>query len=80
MAAHIGEVHGGWQVFDRDGAIVGTVYEVGPNYVQVQKGVFSTTNIFIPFTAIVSTADQHVLVNVLEHEIKNLGWDDPPPV
>ncbi len=80
MAAQIGDIHGGWHVFDRDGLSVGTVYEVGPNYVQVQKGIFSTTNIFIPFTAIVSTADQHVVLDVFEHEIKNLGWDVPPAV
>lgn len=79
MESLIDDVHGGWQVFDRDGAKIGTVYDVGLDYVQVQKGIFSTTNIYIPFTAIVSTADERVLLDVLEPEIKNLGWDVPPP-
>jgi hypothetical protein len=78
MESLIDDVHGGWQVFDRDGAKIGTVYDVGLDYVQVQKGIFSTTNIYIPFTAIVSTADERVLLDVLEPEIKNLGWDVPP--
>ena len=78
MAVHLSEIHGGWQVFDRDGAKVGTVYEVGPDYVLVQKGVFSTTNIYLPATAITSTDDEQVRLDVLEHEIKDLGWDVPP--
>lgn len=78
MAALISDIHGGWQVYDRDGAKVGTVYEVGPNFVLVQKGVFSTTNIYIPATAITSIADENVQLDVLEHEIKDLGWDAPP--
>ena len=78
MAVHIDEVHGGWPVYDREGTKVGTVYEVGPNYVLVQKGVFSTTNIYIPATAITSTDDEAVRLEVLEHEIEDRGWDIAP--
>ncbi len=79
MAVHINQIHGGWPVYDRDGTKVGTVYEVEPNYVSVQKGVFSTTNIYIPAAAITSTDGEMVQLEVLEHEIKDYGWDVPPP-
>ncbi len=78
MAVHINEIRGGWPVYDRDGTKVGTVYEVEPNYVLVQKGVFSTTSIYIPAAAITSTDDEVVQLEVLEHEIKDHGWDVPP--
>ncbi len=78
MAVHINEIHGGWPVYDRAGTKVGTVYEVEPNHVLVQKGVFSTTNIYIPAAAITSTDDEAVRLEVLEHEIEDRGWDVPP--
>ncbi len=78
MAVHINEIHGGWPVYDREGTKVGTVYEVEPDYVLVQKGVFSTTNIYIPATVITSTDDEVVRLEVLEHKIKDRGWNVSP--
>ncbi len=78
MAVHLTEINGGWQVYDRDGVKVGTVYEVGPDYVLVQRGIFSTTSIYIPSTAITSIEDEQVRLDVLDHEIKDSGWDVPP--
>ena len=78
MAVHINDIHGGWPVYDREGAKVGAVYQVEPDYVLVQKGVFSTTNIFIPAAAITGTDDEVVQLEVLEHEIKYRGWDVSP--
>ena len=77
MAVHMNDIHGGWPVYDRDGAKVGAVYQVEPDYVLVQKGVFSTTNIYIPAAAITGTADEVVRLDVLSHEIKDRGWDVP---
>jgi hypothetical protein len=54
------------------------VYEVEPNHVLVQKGVFSTTSIYIPAAAITSTDDEVVELDVLEHEIKDRGWHVSP--
>ena len=78
MAVHINWIHGGWPVYDREGTKVGTVYEVEPDHVLVQKGVFSTTSIYIPAAAISSTDDEAVRLEVLEHEIKDRGWDIAP--
>ena len=68
-----------WDVVDMTGDKIGNVSEVGPNYLLVTKGILSTTDIYIPTSAIASVDDDNkVYLNVEKSQIDSLGWDQPP--
>lgn len=71
----------GSNVYDTEGEKLGTVAEIGRNYVRVQKGMIFVEDIYVPFSA-VRTADPaagNVAVGVRRNDIADLGWDLPPP-
>ncbi|HSH81561.1 MAG TPA: DUF2382 domain-containing protein [Herpetosiphonaceae bacterium] len=78
MAANIRQISRGWDVYGSDGTKVGDVAEVGTNYFLVQKGLFFTTDYYIPASAIASAEQDEVRLNLPSAEIANQGWESPP--
>jgi uncharacterized protein (TIGR02271 family) len=68
----------GWDVYGDDDAHLGTVEAVGSNYLLIQKGLFFTKDIYVPFSAVTTAADGVVRVNVAKSELESMGWDAPP--
>jgi uncharacterized protein (TIGR02271 family) len=70
----------GWNVYDRDGEKIGSVSEVGPNYVLVQKGLIFVKDIYVPMDSVtgMNPAEQAVGLSVRKDDIEQLGWDAPP--
>src|SRR5918993_5669046 len=70
----------GDEVIGSDGDKVGTVAEVQPNYIVVEKGFFFPTDYYIPMSAISSVAGNQVVLNVAKDSALQSGWDTVPDV
>jgi uncharacterized protein (TIGR02271 family) len=77
-SAHTGDITAGTEVFGSDGGKVGTVAEVHPNYIVVEKGFFFPTDYFIPMSAIASSGDGQIYLNVSKDNALHSGWDIVP--
>jgi len=75
-----GPIEIGWNVYDRDGEKIGSIAEVGPNYLLVQKGLIFIRDIYVPTDAVTSTnpTEEAVQVSVRKDDIDQQGWDAPP--
>jgi hypothetical protein len=67
----------GWAVLSNDGRRLGTVKDVGQNYVQTSQ-TGRARDIYIPASAIANVADGVVHLNVALGEAKGMGWQQPP--
>jgi uncharacterized protein (TIGR02271 family) len=68
----------GAEVFGADGEKVGTVAEVYPGYIVVEKGFFFPTDYYIPMSAIASADNNQVYLNLAKDAALNSGWDAQP--
>jgi uncharacterized protein (TIGR02271 family) len=80
MAQQYSMVSSGWDVYGSDGEKIGTVDEVGQDYLLVRKGLIFTTDVYVPHNAITQIdADQTAaFVNVSKDAIDSQGWTEPP--
>lgn len=67
----------GWDVVGNDGRHVGSVREVGQNYVAVSTGVVST-NVYIPASAIANVENETVHLSLAQRDVAGMGWGQPP--
>ena len=66
----------GWKVVGNDGRRIGTVEEVGQNYVLTsQRGL---ARLYIPASAISNVADKVVHLSVTQRDAAAMGWEQPP--
>jgi uncharacterized protein (TIGR02271 family) len=70
----------GWDVIGSDDQTLGSVAEVGPNYVRVEKGLIFVKDIYVPVSAIsdVNPAEHAVWLNVPKDQVESMGWDNLP--
>jgi len=66
----------GWAVHSNDGRRLGTVKEVGQNYVRTSQG--RAPDLFVPASAIATVGDGVVHLNVAHDDAQNMGWQQPP--
>ena len=80
MAQQYSMVSSGWDVYGSDGEKIGTVDEVGQDYLLVRKGLIFTTDVYVPHNAITQIdADQTAaFINVPKDAIDSQGWNDAP--
>ena len=67
----------GWVVVGNDGRRVGTVREVGQNYI-----VTSTTglgsDVYVPASAVANVEHEEVHLSVPQRDVAEMGWGQPP--
>src|SRR5215211_2321219 len=68
----------GDDVLGGDGGKVGTVAEVQPSYLVVEKGFFFPTDYYIPMSAVASAGNGQVFLNVARDAALHSGWDTVP--
>jgi uncharacterized protein (TIGR02271 family) len=68
----------GADVYGADGEKVGTVAEVYPGYIVVEKGFFFPTDYYIPMSAVASADSDQVTLNLAKDAALNSGWDAQP--
>jgi len=74
------QVQVGNDVFGSDGDKVGSVSEVQPTYLVVEKGFFFPTDYYIPLSAITHVTDGQVFLNVSKDTALHSGWETIPDV
>lgn len=68
----------GDDVYGSDGEKVGTVAEVQPTYLVVEKGFFFPTDYYIPLSAITQVTDGQVWLTVSRDTALHSGWERVP--
>ena len=63
----------GWVVVGNDGRRLGSIKEVGQNYVLTSPG-----DLYVPASAIANVADGTVQLNLAQREAMQSGWQQPP--
>jgi len=67
----------GWAVVANDGRRLGSVREVGQNYVRTSgKGI--SRDMYVPASAIANVADGMIQLNLAYDEVHSMGWERPP--
>ena len=72
------QIQVGSDVYGSDGDKVGTVAEVQPTYLVVEKGFFFPTDYYIPMSAITQVQDGQVVLNVSKDTALHSGWETIP--
>jgi hypothetical protein len=67
----------GWAVVGNDGRHVGSVREVGQNYVAVSTGAVSS-DVYVPASAIANVESQTVHLSVPQRAVAGMGWGQAP--
>jgi uncharacterized protein (TIGR02271 family) len=68
----------GAEVFGADGEKVGTVAEVYPGYIVVEKGFFFPTDYYIPMSAVASADNDQIYLTLAKDAALQSGWDAQP--
>lgn len=77
------EIMTGADVFCTDGEKVGTVAEVYPDYIVVEKdfferGFFLPSDYYIPMSAVASVHVGEIFLTVTQEEVASSGWATEP--
>lgn len=67
------DIQPGWAVVGNDGDRLGTVKDVGQNYVLI-----SPDDLYVPASAIANVADEVIQLNVPRRDAGQMGWQQPP--
>ena len=67
----------GWAVLGNDGRRLGSIQEVGQNYVLVSRGAFAR-NLYVPASAIANVDADTVHLNLAKREAEGMGWEQQP--
>jgi hypothetical protein len=71
------DLKSGWLVVGNDGRRLGTIAEVGQQYLLVETGRLSD-NLHVPASAIGNVEREAVHLNVSLSEAEAMGWEQPP--
>jgi hypothetical protein len=67
----------GWAVVGNDGRRLGTIREVGQNYVLASRGGLPG-DLYVPASAIANVDEEVVYLNVPKAQAGEMGWEQPP--
>jgi hypothetical protein len=67
----------GWMVVGNDGRRVGTVREVGQNYM-LTSAAGLPSDIYVPASAIANVEHEVVHLSVPQRDVAEMGWGQPP--
>jgi hypothetical protein len=73
----MGDLKTGWAVVGNDGRRLGTVQDVGQEYLVVSRGAFSG-DLYVPSSAIANVEHELVHLNLARNEADQMGWEQPP--
>lgn len=67
----------GWTVVGNDGRRVGTVRQVGQNYV-LTSSAGQSGDLYVPASAIANVEHELVHLSVAQRDVPQMGWEQPP--
>ena len=80
QTTNVDQIRNGWTAYDANREQIGDVFEIGSNYVLVQKGLFFPKDLYIPLSQVTSVdeANADFFVDVTKDNVESVGWDTPP--
>jgi hypothetical protein len=73
------DLRAGWSVLGNDGRRVGTIKDVGQNYILTSRPGFSP-DLFIPVSSVANVRDETVQLNITQRDAEQMGWEQEPRV
>jgi hypothetical protein len=70
------DIKPGWAVVGNDGRSVGTIREVGQNYLLTSAGL--TGDIYVPASAVANVEHESVHLSLSQSNVAQMGWEQPP--
>lgn len=67
----------GWSIVGNDGRRVGTVRDVGQNYVLASIGGLAS-DIYVPASAIANIEHEVIHLSIPQRDVAQMGWAQPP--
>ena len=67
----------GWAVIGNDSRRIGTVRDVGQNYLVTSVSGLGR-DIYVPASAIANVEHEAIHLSVPQHDVVAMGWDQPP--
>ena len=67
----------GWAVVGNDGHHLGTIRDVGQNYVLASRAGLAG-DLYLPASAIANVGTGVVYLNLAKREAEEMGWEQPP--
>jgi len=77
-SSNTSQIQVGTDVYGSDGDKVGSVAEVQPTYLVVEKGFFFPTDYYIPLSAVSQVSDGQVVLTVSRDTALHSGWETIP--
>ena len=71
------DLKSGWSIVGNDGRRVGTVRDVGQNYV-LTSIVEMASDIYVPVSAIANVEHEVIHLSIPQHDVAQMGWAQPP--
>ena len=71
------DLKAGWLVVGNDGGRVGTIKDVGQNYLLTSTSGLGRS-LYIPASAIANVGDEVVHLSVAHRDVAEMGWEQPP--
>ena len=66
----------GWMVVGNDAHRVGTVRDVGQNYIVTSTGLAG--DIYVPASAVANVEHEVVHLSIPQRDVAEMGWEQPP--
>jgi hypothetical protein len=71
------DLRSGWAVVGNDGGRVGTIRDVGQNYILTSTTGLASA-LYIPASAVANVDDEVVHLSVSHRDVAEMGWEQPP--
>lgn len=71
------DLKAGWAIVGNDGQPLGSVREVGQNYVLASRGILAGP-LYVPASAIANVEHEVVHLNLAKRDAEQMGWEVPP--
>lgn len=71
------DLRAGWAVVSNDGRRLGTVKDVGQNYILTSRSGFSA-DLYVPVTSIANVEHETIHLNLTWGEVDQMGWEQAP--
>jgi hypothetical protein len=71
------DLRAGWAVLGNDGRRIGTVKDVGQNYILTSRPGF-LADLFVPVSSVANVERQVVHLNLPQADVSQMGWGQAP--
>jgi hypothetical protein len=67
----------GWAVLGNDGRRVGTVKDVGQNYITTSRPGFAV-DLYVPASSVANVSNEAIQLNIRQADVDQMGWEQVP--